>query len=186
MKAVRWLFVILFPLCVVYGDVIFDVPLDIEYSITKTGTYDRITIPGSFYLGAPGVPELPGVVFNYLLAKDSRLKDIVVIHEVWETIPGEYQLFPKQEEHIIGDEYEFAPPDPVVYGSDEFFPASAIVSARSGNLRGYQIAHVSIVPFRYAPQSGLIQVLRQLSVRIVTELREPGISPLRQTHCTAG
>ncbi|KPK67685.1 hypothetical protein AMJ87_12990, partial [candidate division WOR_3 bacterium SM23_60] len=183
MKALLWLFIILFPLCVVYGDVIFDVPVrDIEYSITDDGTYDRITMSGSFCVVAPGAPELPGMTFHFLLGHNDRLTDIEIIHEVWEPITGEYHLYPKQDEHIIDEECEFVPPDPAVYGSLALFPASLIASARSGNLRVYHIAHVSIVPFRYAPQSGVLQVLRELTIKIITGSCDPGVAPVRQTQ----
>ena len=57
MRAVPWLGLIILPFCVVLGDVTFDVPVsNLEYTITQERGFDRIAVPGSFCVDAPGSP----------------------------------------------------------------------------------------------------------------------------------
>ncbi len=186
MKAVPWLGIIMVPFCALFADVTFDVPIsNIEYEITEEHGFDRITVSGSFCVDTPGSPELPGITYSYLLSRSEKLKDVTVVSEEWEIVPGDYYIYPTQENHIIGETPAFIPPDQNIYQSVLSYPSSIIVSAGSGNLRGYHIAQVSIVPFKYIPTTSTLLVLRRLSISIQTEPYESGVCPVRQTHVAA-
>ncbi|OPX18143.1 hypothetical protein BXT86_02780, partial [candidate division WOR-3 bacterium 4484_100] len=131
----------LFPFYALASVINYDVPVqDVKYQITTVDGYTRIIAPGGFSYQKPGYPELPAVGFNYLLPQGYRLKTVRVIDSIWEIIPGSFYIYPKQKEHLIGEKCQFTEPIKTIYEADTFIPGQIILSAVSGNLRGYPIA----------------------------------------------
>ncbi len=152
------------------------------YRIETFHRFDRIVMSRAHSPLASGAPELPAMTSTYLLPRGQRLKDVKILSAEWEDLPGCYQIYPKQEELRIGDTYHFTEPDARIYGSSALYPHEIIVSAHTGTMRGYHVAQVSIVPFRYRPREGKLSLLKELKIEIETEPCEPGVFPRRQTR----
>ncbi len=172
----------LFPFYALASVINYDVPVqDVKYQITTVDGYTRIIAPGGFSYQKPGYPELPAVGFNYLLPQGYRLKTVRVIDSIWEIIPGSFYIYPKQKEHLIGEKCQFTEPIKTIYEADTFIPGQIILSAVSGNLRGYPIAQILINPFRYQAHSGSLYILKKLRISITTEPDGGSVFPERQS-----
>ncbi|UCG91291.1 MAG: hypothetical protein JSV97_09420, partial [candidate division WOR-3 bacterium] len=162
---------------------IYSIPVqDIVYRIEKFHRFDRIVMPKAHSPIASGAPELPAVTSTYLLPRGQRLKDIKILSAEWRDLPGYYYIYPKQNELRIGDNYQFTEPDARIYGSSNLYPYEIIISAHTGTMRGYHVAQVSIIPFRYQPREGKLSLLKELKIEIETEPCEPGVFPRRETR----
>ncbi|MCK5258650.1 MAG: hypothetical protein KAJ69_03950, partial [Thermoplasmatales archaeon] len=139
-------------------------------------------IPGSFSTFEPGCPELPAITYNYLLPQNTRLKKIEILVEEWQEIPGNFDIYPKQKEMIIFEDYKFTEPDQEIYTLNRSFPEDLLVCSNSGNIRGYHIGQFGIVPFKYFPKAGQLYILKKLVIRIETRNSEVCIFPKRQTN----
>jgi len=136
------------------ADIVFDVPVgELDYTLETCHEYVRLQMPNGIVPFAPGSPELPALSYTYLLPIGKKLKDIDIIEEEWVRIPGNFSIYPKQQEFIITQYYEATLPDRSVYGSDHAFPVNTIINMHSGNSRGYQLGQITVVPFRYFPKS---------------------------------
>jgi len=163
------------PVLLTGGTIVCDIPVeDIIFDISAVSGYDKIGLHNSFSLAEPGHPDLPGLTFYYLLPFDQKLVDVAVVAEQWHSVQGRFTVFPKQREHIVGETVPFTEPDPLVYASDVSCPYSPLISVRSGNMRGFQVAYLCVVPFRYFPGRQELQRLRELTVTIETAAHTEG------------
>ncbi|MGB3341687.1 MAG: C25 family cysteine peptidase, partial [bacterium] len=165
-----------------HAELVFDVPVGgSDYTLETFDEYVRLRAQKTTIPFAPGSPELPAFSYTYLLPIGKKLKSIDIIEEEWVRIPGNFNIYPKQQELVITQVREFIEPDRSVYGSNRVFPDNIITSIHSGNSRGYQLAQIAVVPFRYFPKSQELFELKKLVVSFELEDCEPGISPDRQT-----
>jgi hypothetical protein len=159
-----------------------DLPLDnIRYEIKKAGDYDRIYLYNGSGLDRPGAPETPVAVYSFGLPYGQRVAEIRILDVVYQTIPGEYNIYPEQKSQNLGEAPSFTEPDPAIYGSDLAYPANPIVNHHSGNMRGYAIGQISFCPFQYYPRTGQLGILRKLRVDIQTVSRAGAVVPKRQS-----
>jgi hypothetical protein len=166
-----------------HAGTVYEIPIEQpDYTIETIDGFARLSMSEAFAPFPPGAPELPAVAFTYLLPQKKKLAQVEIIEAQWERIPGDFYIYPKQQEIAIFDEREFADPNSMIYDSDNHFPREVIVSVHSGNTRGYQLGQVSIVPFRYFPKSRKLHRLKKLILSFQLEDCEPGISPMRQTR----
>jgi len=182
MSASRVLICLFVPFIFLCAAGIYEVPVaDIDYVIEVVRGFDRIRMSGSYVPGEPGHPELPAKVFSYLLPYGERLEGVMIVEEEWQELPGNFYIYPRQYDHAMVEEVEFTEPDPWVYSASGMYPECCLVGANSGNMRGYQICQVAVVPFRYAPQLGRLEVLTRLVLCLETEVCGAGLYPRRQT-----
>src|SRR5206468_4103637 len=60
-------------------------------------------------------------------------------------------------------------PEPGVYGSDAWFPASPAVAGPAGSMRGRTLASFALHPVRVRPATGELEMATRIVVRVVTE-----------------
>ncbi|HEC79145.1 MAG TPA: T9SS type A sorting domain-containing protein [candidate division WOR-3 bacterium] len=165
------------------ADLIYELPIGgLRYDIVKVEGFDRIEITGSVSTSAPGAPELPVVTFNYLLPRKRKVSSVEIIEEEWDELPGDFYIYPAQNRGSMLDEYAFTPCDPFIYNSETPYPVDIVCSVHSGNMRGYQVCQVGVVPFRYFPESRKLHILKKLKVRFKTEENDCYVIPERQTR----
>jgi len=178
---------IFLPLHFLLSSIVYEVPVEyIEYSIESVAGFDRVVMSGSFSPSAPGHPDLPALTYNYLLPRGERLKDVVIIEAAWHELPGDFYLYPRQQDRLLFEDGDFIEPDPEVYGMGGVYPRDVVVGIHSGSMRGYQIGQVALVPFRYFPRTGRLEVLTRLVLRLETEVCGVGVYPRRQTRLVQG
>jgi len=180
------LFIMLFlfmPFRVLFGNIIHEIPVqEIQYTIAEVNGFDRIVISGCWSPLEPGSPELPTITYTYLLPRGQRLKRPKILDSQWEEILGHFNIYPKQKEICIEETHHFTVPDPHIYNSSSSYPQEIIVRAQSGNMRGYSLAQITVIPFRYHPRQGRLSILKKLRIEIETEQCETGTFPRRQTR----
>ena len=170
-----------------HAGTVYEIPVEqLDYTIETIDGFTRLNMSDAFAPFPPGAPELPAVAFTYLLPQRKKIKYVEIVEVEWERIPGDFYIYPKQQEVVISDEREFAGPEKSIYNSDNVFPPKVIISVHSGNTRGYQLGQVSLVPFRYFPKSRKLHRLKKLILSFQLEDCEPGISPMRQTSLAQG
>lgn len=161
---------------------VVDIPVSkIQYGIEDLQGFDRIKLKDGIVSGPPGAPEIPGLVYTISLPSDQKIKSVRVKSAIWSAIPGDFYLYPIQKPSIIGEPIEFFPPDSSIYAHSMFYPQEPISGFHSGNLRGYSLGQVLIIPFRYNPVLKRLEVLKELSIEILTVYRPHKIKPLRET-----
>lgn len=159
-----------------------DLPLDnIRYEIKKAGDFDRIFLYNGAGLDRSGAPETPITVFSFGLPAGQRISEVRILEAVYQTVPGDYNIYPEQKSQNMDEPPAFTEPDPVIYGSEAPYPASPLVNHHSGNMRGYAIGQLSICPFQYEPRTGRLKILKKLRIQIQTVFRAGAVVPKRQS-----
>ncbi|MGB3480061.1 MAG: C25 family cysteine peptidase, partial [bacterium] len=160
-----------------------DIPLDkIDYHIAQAHGFDRILVDQSIVLpGKPGFPETPAYVCNYLIPKNETVREIRILEHTWRMVPGQFRLYPKQQETCLETVSVFTPPDLGVYSSSTSFPVSPVIDFHCGNMRGYRILQITVCPFRYNPATQKLYILENLILEAGTEHCPVGIAPHRTT-----
>ncbi len=166
---------------------VVDLPLvGLRYDIRTEQGFDRIEVPVGSDMGNPGSPELPVTIYSYALPAGQCIKNVRILDMRYEVVPGFHLIYPVQEEHPIGGEQPFTPPDSAVYNSDSTCPLQPVIGWHSGNLRCMPLGQLIVCPFRYEPKSGVLRVLKGLRVDIVTADRPGYFTPRRQTAFSQG
>ena len=120
-----------------------------------------------------GLPALPSRTLNVALPPGTVADGAVMVASEWYEIPGSYNVEwgqqPLTSEPLPGEEPPLpTPADEDVYSSDAVFPAGSVILLGSGRMRGISIAEVRVVPVRYYPASGTIEVCSSMSIRVDT------------------
>ncbi len=158
---------------------------ELEYKFEKHGQFDRIAIGfPNMINGQPGSPELPFITYSYLLPREQKTVKIEIKSTVWEEIEGTYNLYPVQKPVSIETVLTWTEPDPEAYSISELVPASPLNSYLCGNLRGYRVLQIQILPFRYQAMNKKLWILKQLALDIHVESDVPGFAPFRSSQTT--
>ncbi len=133
------------------------------------GFHHFIKTSGPLY-AEPGSPELPHIGHQLLLPPGEEIISIKLENAVWETIPGQFNLWHAQAPipySRIGEQ----PPTPrnqAIYESDDLFPQSALEMSRTDFMNGHSIGSISITAARYQPASGILEVLTSYDLIVET------------------
>ncbi len=143
-------------------------------TIIQENGADRILFPDGLISGSPGYPSLPTDGVWLLLPPGERAVSIELKNEVWAKIPGTYSFEPIPRPRRLSDTspYEETPPDPAIYGIDEFYPADAVSNLVTHLKRGFAVATCEVSPFRWNPVNGSLEYLAQAVLNIETAAGE--------------
>ncbi len=166
---------------------ILEIPVDqINYQIEKVNGYDRISLDQGIRLShAPGFPEIPVLVYNYVIPKDQTVREISILDEDWETV-GHFAIYPTQKAVSLETTCVFTEPNREIYDSAERFPLKPVISFNCGNLRGYRLVQITVVPFKYTPQTKTLCYLKRLKIEMLADNQVGGVAPARQTRLSSG
>jgi len=141
-----------------------------EPQVVPSGKYDSVTMENTWAFGEPGEPILPKAGAQLLLPPGEEIVSVTVIPGDRVVLPGRYNVAPGQRQYplsyagaAVADE-----PLPEIYSSSAPFPGSLYADAKSGFLRGYQVATLALHPVEYLPAQGELAYYRSLEVEIVT------------------
>jgi hypothetical protein len=133
------------------------------------GFHHFVAPPGPLY-GEPGSPALPFVGHQLLLPPGEEIVSIQIVNEVWQSVPGQVNLWPAQPPvpYSSTGEQPFSLPDPVIYGLDNPFPTEIVADFRTGFLSGHSIGSFSVCTARYQPASGQLELLTSYELVVAT------------------
>ncbi len=139
-------------------------------TVERSGDYDRVTMAGAWSFGDPGEPVLPKAGAQLLLPPGEEVVSVRILSGERVTLPGTYRIEPGQRQYPLSSTAPVQPdlPRSEIYSSAAPFPGRLHDEARSGFLRGYQIATITLHPVEYQPASGELAYYRSLEVEIET------------------
>ena len=143
----------------------FDTP-----TVTRSGEFDQVILAGAWSHGEPGEPVLPKAGATLLLPPGEEIVSVRVIPGEKILLPGEYRVEPGQRQYPLSytGPAESDAPNAEIYASAAPFPGRLHDEARTGFLRGYQIATLALHPVEYLPAAGRLLYYRTLTVEIET------------------
>jgi len=149
-----------------------------DFSFGTQDGYDVI-IPKRERMGQiniPGNPQLPTWGPRYIIPhwKDVAYCEIVALDSI--QIPGDWNIYPAQQEVPPGDTAEWVPPDSAIYNSDSLYPGKFQNPPGSGAFDGARIAALSLYPMAYRPLSGRLFLYTEATLKLVFKDSEPPIN----------
>ncbi len=144
-----------------------------QVNMVNVDGYWTVRIDGGYLWGEPGQPELPAVPINVLLPPGKKAKTIEIDSINFVPIAEGIIVKPIQKPAIRSlprnTRFEFVEPDPEIYYSPQPFPARNVILSGSGNFLGFSIAGIVIIPFRYFPKTGRLEIAQKISLSITYE-----------------
>jgi hypothetical protein len=133
--------------------------------------YDRLVMPGCANGGDVGQPSLPRCGARILLPFGTEADRIELVPGPKTAIGGGYLVEPVPAPVRLCDRTQsYVPPtpDPVIYGSNEPFPATRFEEVGTYGFRGFQILILKLHPVEYRPASGELYYHPDLTVKVHT------------------
>ncbi len=137
------------------------------------GSEIKIVDKGYSLPSGSGVPAIPQK--TYFFAVPSGMKVTRMEIKSIRTVKpgGKFEIPPVPSPAILdipGIKFEAKPPrkDPQIYGSSRFYPDSFVNFDGFHTLLGAGVASVTVVPYRYNPVSGEIEILRSVDIEFET------------------
>jgi hypothetical protein len=171
---------------------------DIE--ITEVNGYDMVRLVNGGYIDGEenaGEPQLPLISINLLLPEGAVATNVTVTSTQETQITGNFIIYPVQLPAIpdFSDPPPFVEPNPLIYESDDPYPADLLLDSSTMGYRNYSIAGVSFIPFRYLPDSGELYLQTNITISVSYtvslpdhpyKLRSGGVADLMAWEYVAG
>ena len=150
-------------------EALFDSP----EAVPSIDGYVRINMPGlDQWVDEPGSPLTPCKPVKLLIPYEFEASQVRIERGSIMEIPGEHLIEPAQQPVKLDDEETeevvFTPPDPVIYGSDDPYPAYPCGDVFIQKKHGYTILFVNLFPVVYYPASRRVAYYTELSVTVDT------------------
>lgn len=149
----------------------------IEHDISGASVRIYDGLPGA----AGGFPDLPVIPWTVELPAGYRAVSVRILEERWLEVSTDIYIrpLPAPLPLVLETPVHGAIPDPVVYGSDEFWPASPVRLSGTGYRNGSPVAGIVVSPYRFSPETGSLQKLVDLRISVDVEesLTDPLFSP---------
>jgi hypothetical protein len=138
-----------------------------DFVFTKSGEYDIVELPGYPCLVHVGAPRVPRTVEAVVIPPDARATGVTILAEDWVALPGTYHIVPAQPDIPLPmPGQDFRPtsiePDPEIYTKAAWYPEKVVRLVGYGSMSGYRIAQVEVMPLRYEPVTGRVEILTRL------------------------
>jgi len=136
--------------------------------ITVNGvTYDILSIEE--YPQHPSIMEysspcIPSKLHHFLLPSNQQIDEIEIVSIEWDTLPGNYYLYPVQNTSM--DSTVFSYPNPLIYESSSPWPESPIEIVSQGGMMGVGVVAILVTPVRYLPTDSLLLTLSQITISL--------------------
>ena len=140
---------------------------------TKTGNFVKLVVPGYGEHASSGNAELPVIekLINIPLGSEVVVKILNTEEKV--IALSDYDIsekvFPSQPSISKGDNAEEAPFyfNNDYYSENKFHTHEIITIERLGNMRGQQLARLSVAPFTYNPVTNELKIITKLEVKVL-------------------
>ncbi len=155
------------------SEITLNIPFDdTELTITSTGSFMNVTVPGLPSTDIVGSPSLPVMPVRIAMPTGCSAVSLQIIDAEYRTCRiGPELIFPSTLPVPVSLPGLITPvePDPAVYSSDEFYPDRIVELTGSSALWGIPVAYATVYPLRWNPASRELQVLSNLQVTIQYE-----------------
>jgi len=132
-----------------------------------------------------GAPLLPVKTAKIFIPADEKVASIGIVRGTARTIDGTYIIQHATRPYPISGMGEITPtePDPGIYSTDTFYPATITVDKGSQYLCGVQVAIIDLMPVAYNPVQRRLKYYGQIEVRVTTNQgeRPAGVVPFRDS-----
>jgi len=112
-----------------------------------------------------GAPALPYRTILFAIPDYTDVAD-VSFEISWETLSEKVKVIPIAEPVRDGETLQPAVPDPVLYGGTAVYPTQPVVRESIGTMSGVRILSVCVTPFRWHPDTGLLERASALTVQV--------------------
>jgi len=142
-----------------------------DVEITEVNGYDMVRLKDGGYIDSEenaGEPQLPLISINLLLPEGAVATNVTVTSTQETQITGNFTVYPVQLPAIpdFGDPPMFVEPDPLIYGTNDPYPTDLLLDFSTMGYRNYSIAGVSLIPFRYLPDSGELYLQTNITISV--------------------
>ncbi len=159
-------------------DVTESTPFDIAFEVNiagfyrqevlteEAGSFDRIWLPSGGRTAELGKPEVPTVGRWFAIPAGAQLS-VEVISVETQVIRG-YRIVPAQEPQMeeVENSAQLFQFDELFYERDTIYPAVWAEVSEPVNVRGVQMANLTVFPVRFNPKKGEIEVATHITVRV--------------------
>jgi hypothetical protein len=148
----------------------FEQPRFEKITIENT-VYDRLVMDGAPNSGYVGQPALPARGAQILLPPGAVITAVEILTGDKIGLGDGYLVEPVGEPFKLSaapEEIKLPAPDPVLYASNEPFPATRMVSIGSQNYRGYRVLVLRLRPVEYVPAAGVLSYYPKITVVVST------------------
>ncbi len=123
-----------------------------DLNVHSADEFDRITLETCMSTMQEGAPELPVYPIAILLPEHAVITAISIETKTKE-VPGDFFIRPVQKPWNRSDPKppQHVPPAPLIYASEDLFPAEPAIHSSTANAGGMTVAHFRIHPVRYLP-----------------------------------
>ena len=134
--------------------------------------YDIIELSSGDCIEKLGQPSLPSLIKQFVIPYNVKVKDIDIIIKEKQKLPGEYNIFPEQEE--LKTDLKLTDPifiqgDKKIYNSNQIFPMKSVDIVNEGFFGNDHIIALSFCPFQYIPNKGKLQFLSEVQIQLSFE-----------------
>jgi hypothetical protein len=117
----------------------------------------------------PGHPDLPLVAERVEIPVGMRLAQLRVTALETARLAAGVRVPSAERPHHDLDGVDRTPPDPAIFGSAGFVPASPVEIGTQGFERGRNVAYVIVAPTRWSPSTGELERVERVRVELVLE-----------------
>lgn len=164
--------------------------LSLHYSITDLGITDfeydgaqgqEIILKGCFASNAEGLPNLPFV--NQFIAVPRGAKVNIEVREKASKTLQDIELLPAAPLQMNGEDIRPALHwNMDIFGNDADFPAENVTIAQTTQIRGLDVALISVTPFRYNPIRNTLEVIYDMDIEVRFEGGNEQFGDPRYSH----
>jgi len=151
-----------------------------NFQVEQQGEYFIIHAPNALNTAITGEALLPWYAAKFLLPPGEIIESVEFIGQDMTSIPGSYQLMPKQNAQPIskGKSGIFVKNEEF-YQSDNIYPKENTTHGETNFWAGHGIGFVNYTPFQYQAKSGQISYYRQVTIIIHTKASDEAFQALQ-------
>ncbi len=151
--------------------------------IDRRGDASIVSVKDCPEFAEPGEPLLPSYPLRVLLPQGERVVGVEAqaFEEAEILLGAPVEWGQPQALKSMLDAWERVMPDPVIYGSQDPFPATRVVHVTTQTFRGYNIAFFRVYPATYVGMGNRLIYAPRIEVTIETD---PSIEALRRSRGT--
>jgi len=140
-----------------------------EPSRLRLATTNGVTTPGQpngVPIGTAGRPDLPWIAERVDLPAGMKVTAVEVVGVQTELLQESARVATAPSTRALASVNERTTEDPAIYGRATFQPEVLATLGVQGGLRGRNVAYLRVAPARWNPQSGRLERITSLQVRL--------------------
>lgn len=134
---------------------------------TQLNQYTLVEMKGADVLVNEGEPITPYFIHHIVIPPSAEVKDVEVIEDDVEYLPGKHLLYPGQKPRPLSstEEMDFINPNSDVYSS-ALYPEKHFEFYPTGSKHGWRICVIDLYPLSYLPKDRKLKLAKTLKVII--------------------